>query len=169
MDGPSSAFARAGIGEGFLPDKFRYDPASNTYICPEGKRLTACDGQEARPGRTMMCYRARQADCGPCLKRGQCCSGNRRYGRSIVVTREDPVVSAFRARQATLETRTLLRERGRVAELVNAWLKEKLALRRFHVRGLRKVSTEALWAVLTYNIQQWIRLRWLPRFAACTA
>ena len=30
-------FARAGIGEGFLPDKFRYDPASNTYICPEGK------------------------------------------------------------------------------------------------------------------------------------
>ena len=162
-------FARAGIGEGFLPDKFRYDPASNTYICPEGKRLTACDGHEARPGRTMVRYRARQADCGPCLKRGQCCSGNRRYGRSIVVTREDPVVSAFRARQATLETRTLLRERGRVAELVNAWLKEKLALRRFHVRGLRKVSTEALWAVLTYNIQQWIRLRWLPRFAAYTA
>jgi hypothetical protein len=51
-----------------------------------------------------------------------------------------------------------------VAELVNAWLKEKLDLRRFHVRGLAKVSTEVLWAVLTYNIQQWVRLRWRPRF-----
>jgi hypothetical protein len=29
---------------------------------------------------------------------------------------------------------------------------------------LAKVGTEVLWAVLTYNIQQWIRLRWRPRF-----
>ena len=79
------------------------------------------------------------------------------------------MVSAFRARQASPETRTLLRERGRVAEFVNAWLKEKLDLRRFHVRGLAKVGTEALWAVLTYNIQQWIRLRWRPRLGARAA
>jgi len=78
------------------------------------------------------------------------------------------VVSAFRARQAMPETRTLLRERGRVAEFVNAWLKEKLGLRRFRVRGLAKASTEALWAVLAYNIRQWIRLRWRPRLAAST-
>src|SRR5690349_6379842 len=83
---------------------------------------------------------------------------------SIVVTHENPVVSAFRSRHASPETRTLLRERGRVVELVNAWLKEELDLRRFHVRGLAKVGSEALWAVLTYNIQQWIRLRWRPRF-----
>ena len=79
------------------------------------------------------------------------------------------MVSAFRARQASPETRTLLCERGRVAELVNAWLKEKLDLRRFHVRGLAKVGTEALWAVLTYNVQQWIRLRWRPRLGARAA
>ena len=74
------------------------------------------------------------------------------------------MVSAFRSRHASPETRSLLRERGRVAELVNAWLKEKLDLRRFHVRGLVKVGTEARWAVLSYNIQQWIRLRWRLRF-----
>ena len=86
-----------------------------------------------------------------------------RCGRSIVVTHEDPTVSAFRARQKSPRTRALLRDRGRVAELANAWLKEKLGLRRFHVRGLKKVASETLWAVLTYNIQQWIRLRWRPR------
>jgi transposase len=155
-------FARVGVTDGFLPDKFRYDAASDSYICPEGKHLFACHGHAVRPGRKMVRYRARQADCGPCPSRRQCCSGNQRYGRSLVVTHEDPVVSAFRARQATPETRALLRERGRVAELVNAWLKEKLGLRRFHVRGLMKVKTEALWAMLTYNIQQWIRLSWRP-------
>ena len=156
-------FARVGVTDAFLPDKFQYDPASDTYTCPEGKRLTARDDHD-RPGRRLVRYQASKTDCRVCSSRRQCCSGNRTYGRSIVVTHENPVVSAFRSRHASPETRTLLRERGRVAELVNAWLKEKLNLRRFHVRGLAKARTEALWAVLTYNIQQWIRLRWRPRF-----
>jgi hypothetical protein len=37
-----------------------------------------------------------------------------------------------------------------VAEFPNACLKEKLGLRRFRVRGLKKVASETLWAVLTY-------------------
>jgi len=28
------------------------------------------------------------------------------------------------------------------------------------VRGLAKVRCEVLWACLTYNLQQWFRLRW---------
>jgi hypothetical protein len=55
-----------------------------------------------------------------------------------------------------------LKQRSAVAEFVNAWLKEKLGLRRFRVRGLAKIRTEAMWAALTYNVQQWIRLRWRP-------
>jgi hypothetical protein len=51
------------------------------------------------------------------------------------------------------------RRRGRVAEFCNAWIKSKLGLRQFHVRGLVKVQTEILWACLTYNLQQWIRIR----------
>ena len=71
-------------------------------------------------------------------------TSNKRYGRSIVVTQEDPVVSSFREHQTTAEARGLMRERARVAEFVNAWLKEKLGLRRFRVRGLQKARTEAL-------------------------
>jgi Transposase DDE domain len=40
----------------------------------------------------------------------------------------------------TPEAYRLRRLRGRVAEFPNAWLKEKLGLRRFHVRGLDKVG-----------------------------
>lgn len=46
----------------------------------------------------------------------------------------------------------------------NAWIKEKIGLRQFRLRGLGKVAREALWACLTYNIQQWIRLVWRPQW-----
>ncbi len=78
-------------------------------------------------------------------------------------------MSTFRSRQSSPETKALIRERGRVAEFVNAWLKEKLGLRRYRVREFAMAGTEALWALLAYNIRQWIRLRWKPRIAATTA
>lgn len=49
----------------------------------------------------------------------------------------------------------IYRLRGAIAEFPNAWLKSKIGLRQFCVRGLKKVRCEVLWACLTYNIQQW--------------
>jgi hypothetical protein len=154
-------FERCGVKEGFLPEMFRFDADTNTFVCPEGKVLKARCPTE-RPGRTMIRYQASVTDCKACSQRDNCCSGNRRYGRSIVVTKEHPVVATFRTTTATLEGQTALRQRSAIAEFVNAWLKEKLGLRRFRVRGLAKVRAEAMWAALTYNVQQWIRLRWRP-------
>ena len=65
----------------------------------------------------------------------------------------------------TSEAQEIYRQRAAVAEFPNAWIKQKLGLRRFRLRGLAKVSCEALRACLTYNIQQWIRLCWLPKLA----
>jgi transposase len=157
-------FARVGVTAPFLPAMFEYHEASDMYRCPEGKQLRR-DQDIHRPGRVMRRYRARVSDCRQCPCRPQCCAGNtRRYGRALVVTHEDPIVTAYRAQMTTPEAYRLRRLRGQVAEFTNAWLKEKLGLRRFHVRGLAKVRSETLWAVLTYNLQQWIRLRWRPRW-----
>ena len=54
------------------------------------------------------------------------------------------------------------------AEFPNAWIKEKIGLRQFRLRGLVKVAREALWVCLTYNIQQWIRLVWRPQRLTAT-
>ena len=51
------------------------------------------------------------------------------------------------------------KQRSQIAEFPFAWIKEKLGLRRFHVRGLIKAGTEALWVCLTFNIQAWIRFQ----------
>ena len=69
------------------------------------------------------------------------------------------------------EAKQLYRTRAQIAEFPHAWIKEKLRLRRFRLRGRKKVRTEAVWACLTYNIQQWLRLnrRPLPRDPHCDA
>ena len=80
-----------------------------------------------------------------------------------------PAVAAYAAKMQTAEARAAYRRRGPVAEFSNLWLKAKLGLRQFCVRGLPKVRSEVLWACLTYNIQQWFRLRWKVRGAALPA
>ena len=66
--------------------------------------------------------------------------------------------SFYRVIESSVEARAHSRRRGPVVEFCHAWIKTKLGLRQFHVRGLEKVGTELLWACLTYNLQQWIRL-----------
>ena len=82
-----------------------------------------------------------------------------RAGESYAASRS-PVVAEYLAKMQTEAARSLYRLRAPVAEFSNLWLKAKLGLRQFAVRGLRKVRCEVLWACLTYNIQQWYRLRW---------
>ena len=85
----------------------------------------------------------------------------------MVVRKEDSAaVAAFRAKMGTEEAKQLYRTRAQIAEFPHAWIKEKLGLRQFRLRGRQKVGTEAVWACLTYNIQQWLRLAWAPSLQA---
>ncbi len=83
---------------------------------------------------------------------------------SIRIT-ERAEVAAFREKMERPENKAIYRRRGEVAEFPNAWIKDKLGLRKFRVRGLKKAGSELLWACLTYNIMQWIRLKWRQQLA----
>ena len=84
----------------------------------------------------------------------------------MVRSEPNPLLKAFREKMQTEAYRQSYRKRSEVAEFPNAWLKEKLGMRRFRLRGIAKVAMESLWAVITYNVQQWIRLRWREQLAA---
>jgi hypothetical protein len=73
--------------------------------------------------------------------------------------KKSPLVIEFRKKMSSEEAQQRYRRRARIAEFCHAWIKTKLGLRRFHVRGLVKAQMEMLSACLTYNLQQWIRLR----------
>jgi transposase len=155
---------RRGVDLSFYPEAFHYDEGSDTYRCPAGKILRP-DGEEKRPGRTNYKYRASAADCQKCIFKEKCCPQNETRGRSIVRGVDDPVVVAHKEKMETEEAKQIYRQRGAVAEFPNAWIKDKIGLRQFRLRGLIKVGMEVLWACLTYNIKQWIRLCWRPQWA----
>jgi len=56
------------------------------------------------------------------------------------------------AKMETDQAKEIYRRRGAVAEFSNLWIKDKLGLRRFRLRGLVKTGIEAVWASLTYNV-----------------
>ena len=78
-------------------------------------------------------------------------------------SQDSPAVAAFKAKMRTEAAQAIYQQRAGVAEFPNAWIKAKIGLRQFRLRGLAKVGLEALWVCLTYNIQQWIRLVWRPQ------
>jgi len=155
---------RRGVDPAFWPEAFRYDEASDTYRCPAGKVLRP-DGREEQPGRINYRYRARGSDCQLCPFRKKCCPQSGTRGRSIRRAVDDAVVVAHAEKMQTEEAKQIYRQRGEVAEFPNAWIKDKIGLRQFRLRGLIKVGMEVLWSCLTYNIKQWIRLCWRPQWA----
>ena len=84
-------------------------------------------------------------------------------GRSVVRMEKTAQLLAFEAKMQTAQAQQIYKERAGVAEFPNAWIKEKMGLRQFRLRGRIKVRMEILWACLAYNICQWIRLRCRPQ------
>ena len=163
-----SSYEERGVSPEYHASQFVYDAATDSFRCPQGKTL-CYEGKEERNSQVSYKYRAPMADCRGCVAKGQCCPGNQVTGRSIQRTEELPEVAQFRHKMQTEQARQIYRQRAQVAETPNLWFKAKFKLRQFNVRGLRKVSMEALWACLTYNIRVWIRLRWRREGAVATA
>jgi hypothetical protein len=149
-----------GVSPDFYPQAFEYDESADSYRCPAGKVL-AYETQERKGATVRHRYRAKASDCRGCEFQARCCPGTKR-GRSLVRSEATPEIAAFQAKMETPEAQAIYKQRAGVAEFPNAWIKDKIGLRQFRLRGLAKVTVESLWACLTYNICQWIRLCWRP-------
>jgi transposase len=158
----------ANLKNRFPPSAFLYQPERNRCVCPEGQVLLPQARRQAGAGMIYHLYEARFEDCRSGPRKPECCPDNQKNGRSVAQLEESPVVMAFRKKMASEEVQERYRRRGRIVEFCHAWIKSKLGLRQFHVRGLKKVQMEMLWACLTYNLQFWIRLSKLRTTPAVT-
>jgi len=158
------SYQHYGVMSAFEASSFVHDEASNTYVCPEGKRLRY-DAKYERDGMMRYRYKASPKDCDACPVKDFCCPRTA-SGRSIERLEPLPEIAAFRRKMQTDEAKAIYRTRSQVAEFPHLWIKAKLGLRQFRVRGVAKVRTESLWAALTYDIQQWIRLCWRPKIVS---
>src|SRR5258705_6103678 len=150
---------KRGVSEEFYTDKFIYDARQDVFRCPAGEILRH-KGRDFRLGVTFHQYRAPTERCRACTFQSQCCPGNVHHGRSVIRAERAPAMQQFAEKMETEEGKAIYRKRRAVAEFPNAGIKDKLGLKQFRLRGLLKVGLEVLWAALTYNIQQWVRLSW---------
>jgi hypothetical protein len=133
---------------------------TNCLQCPAGKLLAYVRQSQKRHTRYAQ-YQAQAADCAGCAMKSQCCPKREGKGRTVsVVVKEHEAVTAFRQKMEHAEAKAVYKQRGAVAEFPNAWIKDKINLWKFRLRGLAKVATEALWACFTYNVMVWERLVW---------
>ena len=159
-----SQLKQKGIDEAFSRQAFVYNEGTNSYTCPAGKTVRY-KGKERRGKTLRYRYRASAVDCQACPFKLQCCPKSKRFGRSVMRLEHELELESHAAKMQTEEAKQIYKQRGQTAEFPWAWIKEKLGLRRFRVRGLMKASLETIWACVTYNIQQWIRLRWRDQWA----
>ncbi len=155
-----AAMKAMGIDGNFAPHYFLILEDGERLQCPAGCSLEYVR-QSMKRGDRYQQYQARGEDCQACEYQLRCCPKKPEQGRTVSIREaEQAEVAAFREKMGTEESKAIYRRRGEVAEFPNAWIKEKLGLRKFRVRGMAKAESELLWACLTYNILQWIRLVW---------
>jgi hypothetical protein len=160
----------AGIDPAFGVQFFILQEQTNTLECPAGKALDYKSKNKKR-GNLYEVYRAQGGDCQGCEFQKRCCPKNPEKGRRVaVLIQEDPTVANFRKKMESEEARKIYKKRGPVAEFPNAWIKDKIKLRKYRLRGLIKAGIETMWACLAYNFKQWIRLtRPKTQALACAA
>jgi len=151
----------AGIAAEFGQQYFVVIDGGKALQCPAGKRL-----ERTQKRNNCVVYRASGQDCCACANVERCCPKSK--ARTVKLRNGKTALQAHQERMRSEEAKAIYAQRGEVVEFLFAWMKEKSNLRKFHVRGLIKAGLEALWVVLTYNIQQWVRLRWRAALTLAT-
>jgi hypothetical protein len=162
----AAAMKSQGIDAAFAPHHFRMAEDGGSLQCPAGRQLEYVR-QSVKRGDVYRQYQARGEDCRGCQNQARCCPHSGERGRTVSVrVKEQEAVAAFRQKMESEASRAIYRRRGEVAEFPNAWIKERLGVRKFRVRGMAKAASELVWACLTYNVMQWMRLVWMASVKA---
>jgi transposase len=134
-----------GDGTLYQVDKFRYEPETDTYICPADKTLRR---RAVHTKDKSVMYAANPKDCGGCALKQHCTSApQRRMSRHIY---EDA-----RERMNQRATSATMRLRRSVVEHPFATLKYRIfGHPRLLLRGLSGARTEISLAVMVYNLKR---------------
>jgi len=145
----------------FLASAFPYDPKRDCFTCPAGKALTRRTRLHRGNGVHADLYHAGKTACLKCPLRSQCAPANAQpmWRRAITRMEEPETTTAFKTKMATAEAQRIYAKRSQIAEFPHAWIKERCGLRQFRCRGRLKVSMEATWACLSYNLARWFSIK----------
>ena len=144
----------------FRHKDFAYDPATDTYRCPQGATLTFRGNSYVTRVRS---YAAPATVCAACPARPRCTdsTGGRRLNRPF----DEEYRERARALEGTAAYRKAMRKRKVWVEPLFGEAKDWHGLRRFRLRGLWKVNCAGLLIAAGQNLKRWLtRTGWGRRY-----
>lgn len=138
---------RKGKAKYFSKDQFRYDAASDSYICPAGEQLIFLDKRNSEEKRHYS-----NAPCQTCLLKEQCTPSKR--GRMVKRTHSDEMKEALREIMKHPQAREAFSKRQAMVEPVFGYLRQVQGLNRFRRKGLGGARVEFGLHLLAYNISR---------------
>jgi transposase len=140
---------------GYGPERFTYQPASNTYRCPAGEQLNYV-GLNVR--NRAHAYIGSAKRCGACSQKTQCTAGRYKY---LAIHMHESVRQRARELAQTPEFAKAQRQRKKV-EALFAELKNQIGLRRLRLRRLKFVREQFFLAAAAQNIKRLVRFLCQP-------
>jgi transposase len=149
---------------GYGPERFTYQPESNTYGCPAGEQLNYV-GLNVR--NRAHAYIGSAKRCGACSQKAQCTTGRYKY---LAIHIHESARQRARELANTPEFSRAQRQRKKV-EALFAELKNQIGLRRLRLRRMKFVREQFFLAAAAQNIKRLVRFlteRTTPALAATT-
>jgi transposase len=140
---------------GYGPERFTYQPESNTYRCPAGEQLNYV-GLNVRNRAHAFIGSAKR--CGACSQKAQCTTGRYKY---LAIHIHESVRQRARELVQTPEFAKAQRQRKKV-EALFAELKNQIGLRRLRLRRLKFVREQFFLAAAAQNIKRLVRFLCKP-------
>jgi transposase len=132
------------------PQRFTYQPESNSYRCPAGEQLNYV-GLNTR--NRAHAYIGSAKRCGACSQKAECTSGRYKY---LAIHMDELVRQRARELAHTPEFGHAQRQRKKV-EALFAELKHQIGLRRLRLRRLKFVQEQFFLAAVAQNIKRLVR------------
>ncbi|NRA43176.1 MAG: IS1182 family transposase [Pseudomonadales bacterium] len=126
-------------------DAFIYDKEKDCYYCPMGKSLRLASNSVKKH---YMCY-----ECDDCPLIEKCLSRNAKR-RTVTVDKYDENRQNLYIRMATEEAEERYKRRATSVEWAFANIKHVMGIRRFLLRGIKKVRTEWTWTCSAHNLSR---------------
>ncbi len=138
-------------------DDFRYNEATDQYVCPEGKMLKFNTKRAKHKGTVYRRYFADPEDCEACASRLRCLTGHGGRRKNLCVPIGFYGVNLSKQMAAKIDSdrgRSLYAERMKIVEPIFGNIRIQKGLDRFTLRGKVKVNIQWLLYCMVHNIEK---------------
>lgn len=135
---------------------FNYDEASDSYVCPEGKRLTYRKTRTNKTDSRQWNHKVyKGTGCGTCQKRSLCTKSKE---RELLIDIREPLLQKMREKLLSDNGKRKYFMRQYIIEPIFGHLKFNVGYRNFLLRGLEKVRAEFKLMCIGWNLKKMLKM-----------